>query len=150
MSAVRSLLIILHHPLELFCRQSDVGEVVTCGDKRFCDAGLGDWIGFYDWLRTADGRVIGLRSWIELSELRSLGALPAVNEALEFEEGCLHVWFSDLREFDEEKSDDQDLGTHRLMRSDDGVLALGVSTESLSKNDCDELCMHAERPKNLA
>jgi len=31
--------------------------------ERFLDAGLGDWIGFYDWLRTEPRAVIGVTLW---------------------------------------------------------------------------------------
>src|SRR5271170_2270004 len=31
----------------------------------YWDAGLGEWTGFYDWLRAPRGRVIGVRYWVQ-------------------------------------------------------------------------------------
>src|SRR4051812_47233072 len=53
--------------------------------EAFNDAGLGDFIGFYDWLRSREGRVIGICLWPLLDEksvdLQALGQCANVESA---------------------------------------------------------------------
>jgi hypothetical protein len=39
-------------------------QEVTVGDAIYQDAGFGNWTAFYDWLRTSDGTLLGVRYWL--------------------------------------------------------------------------------------
>lgn len=41
------------------------GSEFVLGNEVFSDSGAGDWLGFYDWLRTKSGKVIGVRLWVD-------------------------------------------------------------------------------------
>ncbi len=107
-----------------------------CGDRpatlrfsgwRCVDAGLGVMLGLHDWLRTEGGEVIGARltAGAELDFIADdSGKHPycEVNEPL----GRMLVFFGSRREFDELRSDDQDLGSS-LYIADDGTHVLCLS-----------------------
>ena len=65
MSMAKSLAIVLTEPPTLVVLPMEVGDSVSLLGKGFVDGGLGDWIGFYDWLRTRDGKLLGVRSWLD-------------------------------------------------------------------------------------
>jgi arginase family enzyme len=44
----------------------------------------------------------------------------------------LRIWFSTKRGFEESLSDDQDLGTHRVMCAEDGEIALTFDLDALT------------------
>src|SRR6266576_2805802 len=70
-----------------------------------------DSTSFYDWLRNASGKVIGLRYWptheVKLP-LEALAHLPYVRVVHEGEN--IEVYFSANREADDSRSDDQSFG----------------------------------------
>jgi hypothetical protein len=41
------------------------GSSIEMGGTTFRDSGAGDWLGFYDWLRTSDNEVIGVRQYVD-------------------------------------------------------------------------------------
>jgi hypothetical protein len=90
----------------------------------FRDSGAGDWLGFYDWLRTSDKQLIGVRVTLDpgISELRL--QLPAPNVEIDTTSRKVLVFFSGRRDYDEQKSDDQDFGDNRLFYGDDGSVLM--------------------------
>ncbi len=89
----------------------------------FRDSGAGDWFGFYDWLRTSDDLVIGVR--IALFEsIDQLLRLTASNMEIDAGRKILSIFFSNRRDYDEKKSDDQDFGDNWVFYGDDGSVLL--------------------------
>ena len=127
-----SLLVVLSEPLSIFPLEGSVGQTIAIGGKRFKDSGLGDWVGFYDWLRTMSGVIVGVRTWLlddpGVEEIRrQLGK----NSAVQLCGKEVRVFFSDDREFDDSKSADQGFGIHKVMSSD-GLLALTYDLDFLT------------------
>ena len=81
---------------------------------RFEDSGLGDWLGFYDWLRTTSGNVIGVRLWLDEwnSHVDALGM--CMNVSVPDGKKQVLVHFGAERDFEPAASDDQDFGANRL------------------------------------
>jgi hypothetical protein len=108
----------------------------TYDNITFRDQGFGDFTGFYDWLRNSDGEIIGVR-YLPVDGLEFLGHalvhLPyvEVNEQIR----SIEFYFTDDRGVDESVSDDQDFGSNRLFKSQDGVFAISFnpSDEVISK-----------------
>jgi hypothetical protein len=93
---------------------------VTVGDETFEDTGAGDTNGFYDYLRTAEGRIIGVRfmpfvehahlceAAIPGAGLRITGAPPATS---------LELYWGVEREFEDTRSADQYFDLNYVLRS---------------------------------
>ena len=100
------------------------------GNEVFSDSGSGDWLGFYDWLRTKSGNVIGVRLWADEAndQIRAAGRCAGVAA----DDRCfpLVVYLDAEREFDEERSCDQDFGSNMLLVSSNGF-ALTFNSPSL-------------------
>lgn len=143
MSMAKSLAIVLTEPPTLVLLPAEVGDSVSLRGKGFVDSGLGDWIGFYDWLRTRDGKLLGVRSWLDEMGAEDLRRTLAQNSAVELGKGDVRVWFSADRDFDEAFSADQDLGTHRIVRAGADEFALTFNVERLSESELQTLLERA-------
>ncbi|MDQ1813286.1 hypothetical protein RBA41_08215 [Massilia sp. CCM 9210] len=88
-----------------------------------------EWFGFYDWLRTSKGEVIGVRLQldspldIDAERLNLLYSLDARNSADE-----LYIFFGPQREFDAEMSDDADFGRNILYIGQLGSVAISFNS----------------------
>lgn len=92
-----------------------LGPEVVLDEEVFQDAGLGDWLGFYDWLRTKSGEVIGVRLWIDepSEQARTLSRCAGVVTG---EHGSpLVIYLSNARDAEDSMSDDQDFGCNMLL-----------------------------------
>jgi hypothetical protein len=102
-------------PPRVYAIPGGLGPELLLGEEVFRDSLLGDWLGFYDWLRTSSGEVIGVRLWVDspIERLRAAGKCAGVVAA----EDCfpLMIYFGEGREFDELLSDDQDFGSNMLL-----------------------------------
>ena len=76
------------------------------------DSGLGDWFGFYDWLRDGSKRVIGVRLWLdeENVHVQAIGKCMGVCRCGKE----LSIFFGADRKIEKSMSDDQDFGCNRL------------------------------------
>ena len=99
------------------------GDTIEIHGVTFRDSGAGDWLGFYDWLRTSDDRVIGVRITLD-EEIDRLLQLKALNVEIDQTRRKILIFFSDRRDFDERTSDDQDFGDNRLFYGDDDSVLL--------------------------
>lgn len=111
-----------------------LGSEIVIGNELFKDAGLGDWLGFYDRLRTTSGDVIGVRLWVDQAseQVRAVGKCVGVVTG---ESGSpLLIYFSEARECEEAMSDDQDFGSNMLLRSSDRF-ALTFSSSGLREGN---------------
>jgi hypothetical protein len=77
-----------------------------------------NWLGFYDWLRTSDGEIIGLRIKLDDAHNRNYS-----NLIQSFFSGCTsindvnYIFFKDSKDFDENLSDDADFCDLAIYRS---------------------------------
>lgn len=84
---------------------------------------LGDWTGFYDWLRRRDGVVIGVRYW-PFEDGRELLASVPKSPVVVVEPGkSVSVRFG-TGEVEESLSDDQQFGGNQILASDEGDWAV--------------------------
>lgn len=79
----------------------------------YVDSNLGDFLGFYDYLRNSAGEISGVRFF------------PF--EDCGFVEKELILLASEIKEFDEEKSDDQEFGENRIYQTKSGGVLLTFS-----------------------
>ena len=82
--------------------------------ERFQDTGLGDWIGFYDWLRPQAGEVIGVRLWPDIANDHLAGVRRCVGTESHHDGRELSIFFGQDRAFHPALSGDQDFGGNRL------------------------------------
>ncbi|MCM5683007.1 hypothetical protein M8A51_26190 [Schlegelella sp. S2-27] len=101
-------------------------ELVLEGEV-FKDSGAGDWLGFYDWLRTKTGNIIGVRLWADEASHHLRAAGGCVNVITNTECFPFVVFLGDEREFVDENSCDQDFGSNMLLLSS-GKFALTFSS----------------------
>lgn len=97
--------------------------------KIFVDSGIGDWIGFYDWLRDPSGRIIGVRQWVDEPSV-ALFSEKFVGVEANAAHGVLLAFFGQSRNVDEVASCNQDFGNNRLLLAGDAV-ALTFSTGAM-------------------
>ena len=97
---------------------SDVsGSELMLGGEVFKDSGAGDWLGFYDWLRTRTGKIIGVRLWVDEVNRDLRAAAGCVNVVGNAECFPFVIYLGDEREFADENSGDQDFGSNLLLLS---------------------------------
>lgn len=107
----------------------------SIGEEKYYDASFGDWTGFYDWLRDAEGGLLGIRYTPfeqtefltrELKDLHYVQADPPRH---------LEIYFSERREIDPKRSCDQAFLYDAVFRSDKGGYAIGFGMEELSESN---------------
>jgi hypothetical protein len=100
----------------------------VCEGRYYRDSELGEWTGFYDWLRDADSNVLGVRYWLS-SETEFLAGyakdLPYVQIV---PSQAVEIYFSGQRTINQSLSCDQDFLYDGIFRSDDGTYAIGFGT----------------------
>src|SRR5947207_1211833 len=103
---------------------------ITCEGQKFEDSGLGDWTGFYDWLRNESGLIIGVRFWPFETAKPFLRAQESGSN-ISVERGALLVFFGSSRNFVNEISDDQDFEAARVLKSRSGTYGLLLGSSAL-------------------
>lgn len=101
-------------PPELCSIEDLVASKVQINGEELVDAGLGDWLGFYDWLRDAPKSIIGIRLWLD-QDLKCIELIRTCVNAVVAEDGRnLTIFLGSDRKFDPSLSDDQDFGANQL------------------------------------
>lgn len=97
-----------------------VAPIVRLADADYVDSGAGDWLGFYDWLRSCQGKVMGVQQWIDDA---SAFPFPTKLEGVDADckRGVLRIYFGHSRDVDEANSCDQDFGHNRLLVAGESV-----------------------------
>jgi hypothetical protein len=140
MSTTHALVAVLSDPVRLLLLGDPGDGDIHVGGKAFVDAGLGKSIGFYDWLRRSSGEIIGVRtSFVRDSGVADFRHPLTSSPAIEWHQNELRLFFSTDREFDPKKSDDQELGIHRLAISSDGVALLTYDLQLLSPDEMSQI-----------
>jgi len=125
-------LIVILAPERPIVFTSVIRDTFEHAGRRFRDAGLGDFTGFYDWLRDAAGGVIGVRYLpFEASQALcdAVAGFPYVD--MTADRSSLTVFFSDERAFDPASSGDQSFGRNRVFVASDGAFALTFDAGTL-------------------
>jgi len=95
-----------------------------------------DLPGFYDWLRTPEGKVIGVRFSPTGDAADVVGAAPSTDYLRkEPSEASLEVYFGAERTFDPDLSGDQSFGSNRIYRSADGQWAITFGLHDLENSE---------------
>lgn len=109
-----------------------VGDAFEHAGRCYRDAGLGDFTGFYDWLRAVDGGVIGVR-YLPFEASRvvcdAVAAFPYVDVTAD--RSALSIFFSAECAFDPASSADQAFGDNRIFVAADGAYALTFDVGTL-------------------
>ncbi len=119
----------LHWPLKGFISDGSL----------FRDTGIGDWTGFYDWLRDAAGNVIGVRYWLDTETEFLIDHTAGLSYIQPDPSRHVEIYFSDNRAVDPQLSGDQDFLYDAVFRSDDGAYAIGFGMGGLSETDLESL-----------
>src|SRR5438552_16646954 len=64
-STDRRLLVVLRDQPHLLIAEGLPDGAFNVGGETFMPVVEGEWIGFYDWLRTRERRLIGVRQWFD-------------------------------------------------------------------------------------
>lgn len=130
------LVIVFRPELTLALSEAQPAEGVSIEGVSYRATSTGDFTGFYDWLRDRSGKIIGLRYWPGSEgklPLHTLNHLPYVR--VPPGGTCIEVYFSQKRETDESRSDDQAFGGNSHFLSDSGELAICFETYFLSDSE---------------
>jgi hypothetical protein len=100
------------------------GGIVEISGVKYYEAKINDWLGFYDWLRTKGGEVIGVRLTVDSDSDERVLFLNYEGVVVDKDRRTVHIWFTTSRGYDETISDDQDFGGNRPFRSQTGAVAL--------------------------
>jgi hypothetical protein len=102
------------------------GASIESAGTIFRDSGAGDWLGFYDWLRTSDNEVIGVRQYVDPDPMVDQILLELVRDdvVVDRKMRSVEIFFSTRRDYDVISSSDQDFGDNRLFLGDDGSILL--------------------------
>jgi len=102
------------------------GCSIEIAGTTFRDSGAGDWLGFYDWLRTSDNEVIGVRQYVDPDPKvdQTLLELARDDVVVDKKTRSVEIFFSNRRDYQDQGSHDQDFGDNRLFLADDGSILL--------------------------
>jgi hypothetical protein len=100
------------------------GTTIQLDGTIFRDSGAGDWLGFYDWLRASDNSVIGVRQFINPEIHQFPLDLTRDDVTIDKKQRSVEIFFSNRRDYEQHKSDDQDFGDNRLFLAEDGSILL--------------------------
>ncbi len=103
--------------------------------KEYRDVGLGEWTGFYDWLRAADGSLLGVRYWLNASTEFLATYTASLSYVIVDPSRSIEVYFSDRRALEPKLSCDQAFLYDAVFRAGDGEYAIAFGAEDLSTAD---------------
>ena len=130
----KTLVVLLIPHLTLSLIEKFPLEKLNVGSNKYRNLGEGIWQGFYDWLRDASGKIIGVRFWrFEDADLQlsNIASLPYV--LVNRDKDYIEIYFSDSRQYVIEKSDDQDFGAQRIFVDDGGTWAIALDVSMLNE-----------------
>lgn len=110
-------------------------DCVEVGGRQLMNTGAGDVTGFYDWLRDAQGTLVGVRYWPFEGTLHILERVSNREYVRATTLKCVQIFLSGFVEVDESKSKDQAFQYSAMFLSGDGDCALVVGAEDLDERD---------------
>jgi hypothetical protein len=129
------IITVLSKVLGCWLIDSTVSEKIYINSVEYQDVGQGDWTGFYDFLRTSEGAIIGIRFSPLLDEAGLLGDLKGKSYVRVLQNGTFELFFSAERSFTPELSADQDFGDNMVLRSASGEYALTFGLDGLKASE---------------
>jgi len=99
------------------------------------DAALGEWTGFYDWLRDSNSVLLGVRYWFNEGTELLVQKANALGYIRVDPSRYIEIYFSDRRDIEPKLSSDQEFLYDPVFRSDEGEYALGFAMEGLGESD---------------
>ena len=110
-------------------------KAFTIGDRQYSEINIGDWTGFYDWLRDSEANLLGVR----YSPFKDCEFLIERTAKLQYVKPDfprnIEVYFFGRRSVEPKLSCDQDFAYAAIFRSDDGEYAIGFGMENLTESD---------------
>jgi hypothetical protein len=120
-----TLLVVLESEPLIFLEGADFDVPRMIGGRKFRDCGLGKVVGHFDWLHTAEDRLVGLRTQPFVQPgLDEILSRLARHPSIEISGRDFCVFLTPCREFSDELSDDFEFGLNWILVADDGTLAL--------------------------
>ncbi|HEY1270216.1 MAG TPA: hypothetical protein VGH16_23365 [Candidatus Binatia bacterium] len=111
---------------------SNTTAKVTIDSTEYLQVTDYDWTGFFDWLRSASGEVIGVR-YYAFEEFRFVfKAIPDIPNVLVTGYSAAEFYFGENRQFDPWNSCDQAFGENEVYSSRDGKVAIAFGTSHLN------------------
>lgn len=131
-SRMIDILIVILEPERPVVFGDVIGDAFEHAGRCYRDTGLGDFTGFYDWLRDASGGVIGVR-YLPFEASRAVCDAVATFPYIDVtaDRSSLAVFFSVERAFDPASSGDQAFGGNRVFVAADGTYALTFDAGAL-------------------
>jgi hypothetical protein len=107
----------------------------TIVDKQYSEINMGDWTGFYDWLRDSESNLLGIRySPFKDCEFLIEHARELSYVTPDFPRN-MEVYFFKQRSVEPQLSHDQDFAYDAIFRSQDGEYAMAFGIDELSESD---------------
>jgi len=103
------------------------------------DVGLGDWTGFYDWLRRGDGEVVGVRYWPATRNESLFDSAQSLAYVKIGTAGSLEIRFVPSDAVDAMRSADQEFLYDAVFRAPNGEWAIAFDTTALRESDLQRL-----------
>jgi hypothetical protein len=114
-------------------------ESFRVDDMTYRDSGLGDWTGFYDWLRNPAEQVVGVRYWpADPHEALFAAARRLCYSHIE-PAGALELRFSEAESINPQSSNDQEFLYDAVFRSTAGEWAIAFDTAALERSDLEHI-----------
>src|SRR5258708_4999917 len=138
-------IITLGKTLRWWMTETVISDNICIDSIEYRDLGRGDWTGFYDFLRTRDGRIIGIRYAPLLDDASLLSHLRGKPYASVLPNATVELFFSTDRSFVPEFSSHQDFVDNMIFRSDSGAYALTFGPDALNPSQPDQFQGFAAR-----
>jgi hypothetical protein len=133
------LVVTLNDPLELELRIEDPRHVFRTRGRELREVQLDPaafmFLGFYDWLRSATGDVVGVQLLFHEGREHVQNVLRRARVGNLDGDWFFQVVFEDGAAVDPEKSVDQEFSVSRCYEADDGSIALLFDASALEESD---------------
>jgi hypothetical protein len=119
-------------------RDQDAPQSLEAFGRRYAELTLPDsegeeaYLGFYDWLRSFAGEVVGVRLTLHEDRLAYQSALPPREYVRRVHDGIVEIMLVEDLPVDEDESVDQEFVASRIYRAADGSIAMLFDTGALS------------------
>ena len=126
----------LNQSFSLFLTDKPIPKRFDINESIFQDTELGDFLGFYDWLRNDEELVIGVR-FIPFERIDFLYQYSKQLDyvTIEKENKYLEIFFRNVEYFNEWDSNDQDFGECRIFKNMNNQLLISFDAENLNENE---------------
>jgi hypothetical protein len=139
------LLVALREPLAMTLTLSEPEESITIDGLTFRTRGQDQIQGFYDWLRAADGTLLGVR-YTPVGEARELttAARKLTYARVDEHTSAVEIFFTQQRDADEARSADQAFGGSSVYVAPAGDVLVSFDTYALEETELDALRRRAD------